>query len=150
MDNTNVKREKFLSFNDIDSENRYEVSVSEVTDLNDTVFYMLSSGTTGTPKAIELSHKNIIAALKGKKEALKIGLNETFLNWINFDHVASIIEIHLLGIFCGAKQLYILPENIISEPLRFLEIINEYRVTHTFSPNFLLNNIVKKIGRLTR
>ncbi|XRJ97797.1 non-ribosomal peptide synthetase [Latilactobacillus sakei] len=115
---------------------------------DDLAFLMLSSGSTGAPKAIELTHKNILSSLRGK--AAMTGLNEgdTVLNWIAYDHVASLTESHLLPLFVGAKQVQVLPMEIVSNPLFFIQTINRFHVTHTFTPNFLFGQIVSIIENL--
>ena len=67
------------------------------------------------------------------------------MNWIAFDHVAALTEIHLLSVFTGATQIQVSPMTIVSNPISFLELINEYRVSHTFTPNFLFRQILTQV-----
>lgn len=116
--------------------------------LDDLAFLMLSSGSTGAPKAIELTHKNILISLRGKAAMTGVNASDTVLNWIAYDHVASLTESHLLPLFVGAKQVQILPIEIVSNPLFFVKSISRYNVTHTFTPNFLFGQIVSTIDSL--
>lgn len=114
---------------------------------------MLTSGSTGLPKAVVLTHGNIIHSLKGKQQAQALDESSTILNWINFDHVAAILETHLLPLFCGASQLQLTPETIISDPLVLIELVSQYSVSMSFAPNFLFGQIVaasKKANFATR
>ena len=113
----------------------------------DIAFLMLSSGSTGNPKAIALTHDNILNSLKGKQLARKIEDNDITLNWVAFDHVAALTESHLLPLSTGSAQVHVPSIDIISDPLFFLELIDKYRVTQTFTPNFLLGQIVSIIDR---
>lgn len=116
--------------------------------LDDLAFLMLSSGSTGSPKAIELTHKNILCSLHGKAAMTGVNANDTVLNWIAYDHVASLTESHFLPLFVGAKQIQILPIEIVSNPLFFIKAVGRYNVTHTFTPNFLFGQIVSIIDSL--
>jgi putative peptide synthase protein len=109
---------------------------------DDVAFLMLSSGSTGAPKAIALSHGNILASMEGKRLATGITGADVTMNWIAFDHVAALTECHLLPIYTGSTQVQISPVEVASDPLYFLETISRHRVTHTFTPNFLLGQIV--------
>ncbi|MDI6682072.1 non-ribosomal peptide synthetase [Leuconostoc suionicum] len=116
--------------------------------IDDLAFLMLSSGSTGAPKAIELTHKNILSSLRGKAAMTGVNASDTVLNWIAYDHVASLTESHLLPLFVGAKQVQILPIEIVSNPLFFIKSVSRYHVTHTFTPNFLFGQIVSIIDSL--
>lgn len=52
-------------------------------------FMMLTSGSTGAAKAVEISHSQVLCALRGKAKVLRTGENDVFLNWIGFDHVGE-------------------------------------------------------------
>jgi acyl-CoA synthetase (AMP-forming)/AMP-acid ligase II/thioesterase domain-containing protein/acyl carrier protein len=113
----------------------------------DIAFLMLTSGSTGHPKAVALTHKNSLNSLKGKQLTQKHDDNDVTLNWVAFDHVASLLETHLFPLSTGSAQVHVPSIDIISDPLFFLEIIDRYRVSMTFTPNFLLGQIVSIIDR---
>ncbi|MFJ8228489.1 alpha/beta fold hydrolase [Streptomyces sp. NPDC094448] len=109
----------------------------------DTAALVLTSGSTGTPKAVRLTHGNLLASLHGKNGVHRLTADDTSLNWVSFDHVAALLECHLLPLSAGAAQLHVPPAAILGDPPHFLRLISEHRVTMAFAPNFLL-------GRLTR
>ncbi|KLI01901.1 peptide synthetase [Sporolactobacillus inulinus CASD] len=111
----------------------------------DIAFLMLSSGSTGAPKAITLTHENILNSLEGKRLATGIEDTDITMNWIAFDHVAALTECHFLPLFTGSTQIQVPAVDIVSDPLFFLKIISKYRVSHTFTPNFLLGQITSLI-----
>ena len=87
---------------------------------SDVAFFMLTSGSTGNSKAVALTHANLLASLPGKNEFQQLGGADVALNWIALDHVASIIETHLLPLFAGASQVHASPDLILGDPLNFL------------------------------
>jgi len=111
-------------------------------DPEDPAFLVLTSGSTGRPKAVVLTHANLLACLPGKAEIQDLTAADTTLNWISFDHVAALIEAHLLPVYVGASQVHAEPADILADPISFLRLIDGHRVTMTFTPNFLLGHIV--------
>ncbi|KAG5730175.1 hypothetical protein E4T56_gene11710 [Termitomyces sp. T112] len=110
---------------------------------SEAVALMLTSGSTGHSKGVVLTNSNILSAIKGKALKHETRHSDVFLNWINFDHVANVTEIHLHAIWSGASQYQVSPSAIIANPQSLLEWCSDYHVTHTFSPNFLLAQICR-------
>ncbi|ASU84173.1 peptide synthetase [Nocardiopsis gilva YIM 90087] len=115
-------------------------------DRDDTALLMLTSGSTGHPKAVRLSHANLLAALPAKAERLGTTARDTPMNWISFDHISA-IEMHLLPMSVGATQLQVAPEAVLGDPLRFLLLADAHRITLTFTPNFLFAQINRALDR---
>ena len=99
---------------------------------------MLTSGSTGNAKAVCLTHKQVLAAIRGKLSGMPLPQGSTLLNWIALDHVASLVEIHLCAMFAGLDQVHVPAAEILGNPLLFLHLLAEHRVSRTFAPNFFL------------
>jgi acyl-CoA synthetase (AMP-forming)/AMP-acid ligase II/thioesterase domain-containing protein/acyl carrier protein len=108
---------------------------------NDPAILVLTSGSTGNAKAVVLTHRNLLCSMEGKTERQRLTSSDVTLNWISFDHVAALLESHLLPLFVGASQVHVEPAAILAEPLLFLRLIDRFRVTMSFSPNFLFAQI---------
>ncbi|MFD8386040.1 AMP-binding protein [Streptomyces sp. NPDC059679] len=104
----------------------------------DLALLVLTSGSTGNSKAVMLSHGNLLASMAGKSDKQQLTAADTTFNWISYDHVAALLEAHLLPLYVGANQLHAPASVILEEPQRFLRIISRHKVTMTFTPNFLL------------
>ncbi|MBM9438475.1 non-ribosomal peptide synthetase [Actinacidiphila bryophytorum] len=104
----------------------------------DLAVLMLTSGSTGQAKAVMLTHANLLASMRAKNGFHELGASDTVLNWVGFDHVAALLECHLLPLSTGSSQLHVPSSHILDEPLEFLRLISRHHVTVTFTPNFLL------------
>ncbi|MCN9241639.1 non-ribosomal peptide synthetase [Streptomyces sp. RY43-2] len=113
---------------------------------DDLALLMLTSGSTGSSKAVRLTHANLLAAQAGKAGALGLGPDDTSLNWISADHIAA-IEAHLLPMFNGANQVMTDPATVLADPLEFLRLIAAHRVRVTFTPNFLFGQLNQALDR---
>lgn len=105
---------------------------------DDLAVLMLTSGSTGQAKAVMLTHANLLASMRAKNGFHELAASDTVLNWVGFDHVAALLECHLLPVSTGSSQLHVPSSLILDEPLEFLRVISRHHVTVTFTPNFLL------------
>ncbi|KAJ3569707.1 hypothetical protein NP233_g4878 [Leucocoprinus birnbaumii] len=110
---------------------------------DDIVCFMLTSGSTGNSKAVGLRHSNFLSCVRGKIKHHGSTSSSRFLNWIAFDHVACVSEVHLQALMADAWQYHVAPVAIVRTPRNLLDWTSKYRITYTFSPNFLIAQIVR-------
>ena len=107
---------------------------------------MLTSGSSGNAKAVELQPSQIIAAVKGKSGRFGSTQNDIFLNWIGFDHVANLTECHIKAMYLCADQIHVPAGEVIAHPWLFLSLIAQHRVSATFAPNFFLARLLQTMN----
>ncbi|PSF38588.1 polyketide synthase [Aphanothece hegewaldii CCALA 016] len=120
---------------------------------DDVAFFNLTSGSTGIPKCIQLTHKNILSRAIGANIHNHHQSDDIILNWLPFDHIGSISDWHLRPCILGCTSIYVQKEYILKRPLNWLDLIDKYKVTHSWSPNFfyaLLNDQLKNEPRQHR
>ena len=123
----------------------FEATHSPAGDLkkpDELAFLMFTSGSSGNCKAVCLRQGQILHALKGKIARHQTKQDDRFLNYIGLDHVANLTEIHLHAMYLGAEQTHIGGSGIIREPLLFLRLIHEYRISYSFATKSLLACLV--------
>ena len=118
-----------LSNNEPDT-SYYEASPDEV------AFISLTSGSTGTPKCIQLTHRNLITRARGTNLFNQHQPDDKSLNWLPFDHIGSISDWHIRCLELGCKAVYAQKDEILGSPLKWLDLIDNYRITHSWSPSF--------------
>ncbi|KAJ8130026.1 hypothetical protein O1611_g3605 [Lasiodiplodia mahajangana] len=106
---------------------------------------LLTSGSTGNAKAVKFTHSQVLAAVAGKAALRPNPPDQPFLNWIGLDHVAGMIEIHLLALWLGVSQVHASAVDIVPSPRIFLDLLSRHRVSRTFAPNFFLARLVSTI-----
>jgi acyl-CoA synthetase (AMP-forming)/AMP-acid ligase II len=85
-----------------------------------------SSGTTGLPKAVMLTHGNIVANIRQIAQALQHTPDAVLLAYLPMFHIYGLTVQLLYGLYCGAA-LVTLPR---FEPESFLKALQQHRVTH--------------------
>jgi acyl-CoA synthetase (AMP-forming)/AMP-acid ligase II/thioesterase domain-containing protein/acyl carrier protein len=118
--------------------------------LEDVAVYMLTSGSTGNSKAVELTHGNLLASMAGRAERQQLTCSDITLNWIAFDHVAALLESHMIALYVGAPQFHAEPAVVLDDSLNFLRLIDRHRITLAFAPNFLLAQINSSLESMSR
>ncbi len=114
---------------------------------NDIAFLTLSSGSTGIPKCIQLSHQSILSRAKDANSLNKHSSQDIILNWLPFDHIGSISDWHIRCLLASCNMVYARKEYILGRPLNWLDLIDKYRITHSWSPNFAYNAILSTLSQ---
>jgi acyl-CoA synthetase (AMP-forming)/AMP-acid ligase II/NADP-dependent 3-hydroxy acid dehydrogenase YdfG len=126
---------------------------SHLGDAEDLALIMLTSGSTGVPKAVMLSHRNLIRRSAGSAQMNGFSSNAVTLNWMPLDHVAGIVYFHLRDVFLGCQQIHAATDLVTQDPLIWPEWVDRYQVTTTFAPNFafgLVNDHSEEIAARAR
>ena len=87
-----------------------------------------SSGTTGAPKGVMLSHHNLTSNVRQTLGSGLIDGYSVLVNFLPFFHIYGMAVLMLPGLVSGATQIT-MPA---FDPKRFLEIVAEYRATNLF------------------
>ncbi len=113
-------------------------------DPDDVALILLTSGSTGLPKCVQLSHKNVISRSQGSIQKNGFDQDLVSISWMPMDHVGGIVYFHIRDVYLGAKEVNVDIDYILADPLRWLELIHEHRVNITWAPNFAYSLIVDK------
>ncbi|MBS0319433.1 MAG: non-ribosomal peptide synthetase [Proteobacteria bacterium] len=113
---------------------------------DDLAFIQFSSGSTGEPKGVQLSHRNlatnIAAILAGIGGA---GRDDSSLSWMPLTHDMGLIGFHLTPIAAGASHWLMPPALFVRRPLTWLRKIAEHRVSVSCSPNFGYRHVIANV-----
>ncbi|KAJ5482339.1 Thioesterase [Penicillium sp. IBT 31633x] len=109
---------------------------------SDVAVLMLTSGSSGNCKAVCLTHQQMFASIRGKLAVMPVSDGSSVLNWIGLDHVASLMETHLLSMYAGVDQIHIQAPEVLSNPLLFLRLLSKHKVCMTFAPDFFLRKLL--------
>lgn len=117
----------------------HEIADAEIDEYalsNDIAYLQFSSGSTGDPKGIIVSHANILHNTDSLLNSSESSSDETIVTWLPLSHDMGLVGCFLAGIL-GNQTLVIIPTNLfIRNPLIWMEKIHQHRGNISFSPNF--------------
>jgi iturin family lipopeptide synthetase A len=103
---------------------------------DDIAFIQFSSGSTGNPKGVQLTHKNIITNLGDIQKATGCTPEDSTLSWMPLTHDMGIIGFHLEPMFCKSHQYQMATFLFAFYPMSWLQRVSEHKITITACPNF--------------
>ena len=103
---------------------------------DDVAVLMLSSGSTGAPKIVQLTHRGLVEFAAGTPAMLPVRPGQTTLNWLPLDQSGAFLLYHLLPVFTGCTNIHVNTGWVLANPLRWLDLMDQHRVNHSWSPNF--------------
>lgn len=118
----------------------------QYSDPQDIAFIQFSSGSTGDPKGVVLTHKNLITNIEDMRDALKITKGDSLLNWMPLTHDMGLIVCHLTPTICGINHYHIPTSTFIKNTILWFEKVNQYRVTILGTTNFGLRLFLDFLG----
>ncbi|MGE0384278.1 MAG: amino acid adenylation domain-containing protein [Gammaproteobacteria bacterium] len=114
----------------------------------DIALMMLTSGSTGLPKAVPLSHHNLLCRARAEQLAKGMDAADRTLNWMPLDHVAGLTYYHLRDVLVGALQVHVPTGSVLRDPLHWLDLCEQYAISMTFAPNFGFGLVCAQADRL--
>ena len=114
----------------------------------DLAFLQLTSGSTGCPKAVAITHANVIA----NAEAMFVGANhdldtDVIVSWLPLFHDMGMTGFLTVPMLFGAELVKITPIDFLADILLWPKLIDKYRATMTAAPNFAYALLAKRLRR---
>ncbi|WP_434749490.1 HAD-IIIC family phosphatase [Paenibacillus amylolyticus] len=112
----------------------------------DTAFLQYTSGSTGNPKGVMISHQNLLHNSQVIQDAFNSGQDSVGMVWLPPYHDMGLIGGILQPLYTGFPIYLMAPNDFIESPIKWLETISELQVTISGGPNFAYDLCLKKIS----
>lgn len=121
------------------------------TDDDDLALLQLTSGSTGSPKAVQITHRNFVA----NAEAMLIGAQvdtetDVIVSWLPLFHDMGMTGFLTVPMFFGAELIKVTPMDFLRDTLLWARLIDKYQGTMTAAPNFAYKLLARRLRKLAR
>ncbi|HLM44423.1 MAG TPA: fatty acyl-AMP ligase, partial [Myxococcaceae bacterium] len=107
-------------------------------------FLQYTSGSTSSPKGVMVSHGNLLANLAHIRGSVKLGEDSCSVTWLPSFHDMGLVDGLMEGFYSGYPVYLMSPGDFLKHPLRWLQAVTAFRVTHSGGPNFGYELCVRK------
>ncbi|MGO8876629.1 MAG: AMP-binding protein [Acidimicrobiales bacterium] len=102
----------------------------------DTALVQYSSGSTGHPKGVVLSHEQLLANIRVLGAAAGVAAEDTCVSWLPLYHDMGLIGGWLTSLYFGYVFAVMSPLAFLARPVRWLRAVQQHHGTLSASPNF--------------
>jgi acyl carrier protein len=95
-----------------------------------------TSGSTGDPKGVILTHADLLTNIASMGEAAQVGVEDVFVSWLPLYHDMGLIAAWLTGLHYGYRVVIMAPTAFLARPERWLRALHSERGTLSAAPNF--------------
>ena len=118
------------------------------TDEDDLALMQLTSGSTGSPKAVQITHRNI----RSNAEAMFVGARydvdrDVMVSWLPCFHDMGMVGFLTIPMYFGAELVKVTPMDFLRDTLLWAKLIDKYSGTMTAAPNFAYALFAKRLRK---
>jgi amino acid adenylation domain-containing protein len=124
---------------------RRAAPVREVSVPSEVAFLQFSSGSTGAPRGVELTHANVLACLDQATTAAAMSADDVVLSWMPYFHDMGLIGTHLMPLAARSRQVKMGPLAFAKRPVTWFQLADRHRATVLSAANFALALTARRV-----
>jgi amino acid adenylation domain-containing protein len=110
-------------------------------------YLQYTSGSTMTPRGVMISHHNVLAQCQGLLDIARINKDSRSLCWLPYFHDYGLVHGIIAPFYAGIPAFLMSPLTFLRRPLRWLEAIDRWAITHSGAPNSAYDSCVKALQK---
>ncbi|KZS52217.1 long-chain fatty acid--CoA ligase [Mycobacterium kansasii] len=115
---------------------------------DDLALMQLTSGSTGSPKAVQITHRNLFANLEAMYISAEYNADtDVMISWLPLFHDMGMIGFLTVPMYFGGELVKVTPMDFMRDTLLWAKLIDKYRGTMTAAPNFAYSLFAKRLRK---
>ncbi len=114
----------------------------------DLAFLQYTSGSTGYPKGVMVSHANLLSNEAIIHRFTRQTVDSVMMGWLPHFHDMGLIGCILYPCYVGFLSVLMSPQRFMRNPLTWLKAISDFQCTITTAPNFAYERCVRYAAKL--
>lgn len=115
---------------------------------DDLALMQLTSGSTGSPKAVQITHRNIYSNAEAMFISAEYDVDkDVMVSWLPCFHDMGMIGFLTVPMYFGAELVKITPMDFLRDTLLWAKLIDKYKGTMTAAPNFAYALFAKRLRK---
>ena len=120
-------------------------SSPEAADAGSIAYLQYTSGSTGSPRGVVLTHGNVLHNLSYLRSGFAYDSDAISVTWMPHFHDFGLVEGLLQPLFSDIPCYVLSPLAVMKRPGLWLKAISDHRATHSHGPNFAFEMCVNRI-----
>jgi acyl-CoA synthetase (AMP-forming)/AMP-acid ligase II len=104
-----------------------------------TAYLQYTSGSTGAPKGVVVTQRNLLANITAIANAAQLGPSDRAFSWLPLYHDMGLIGGLLVALSIGGEAYSMTTRTFVGRPAHWLRCMSEFKATFTVAPNFAYN-----------
>ena len=114
----------------------------------DIALMQLTSGSTGSPKAVQITHGNFVSNAEAMFAGAEVDTdNDVIVSWLPLFHDMGMTGFLTVPMYFGVELVKITPMDFLTDILLWPRLIDKYHGTMTAAPNFAYVLLAKRLRR---
>ncbi|MCD2105352.1 fatty acyl-AMP ligase [Rhodococcus erythropolis] len=115
---------------------------------SDIALQQLTSGSTGSPKAVQITHENFYTNAYAMINRIKFSIeDDVMVSWLPLFHDMGMVGFLTVPMQVGAEVISITPMDFLRSPVLWAELMGKYGGTVTAAPNFAYSLLARRLAQ---
>lgn len=115
-------------------------------DPEDIAFLQLTSGTTGLPRGVRISHRAVAANTRQIAEGSGMAAGSVMVSWLPLFHDMGLVGASLTPVYTHMDLVLMNPFQFLRRPQLWLQAFDRFRGTHSPAPTFSYRYLVDRLS----